>query len=140
MSPAGPHPRTLTVARIVGALLVLAAGGIHLFLVLTGAGGLLGVTFVLNFIAGLVLGVGMLVAPRRFLLAVTVLALLFMVASLVALALALTLTVGLLGVQPGWDYPLIRETAIIESIGVVVLVAATVIAWRDRRAGLTPRR
>lgn len=138
MSPAGSHPRTLTVARIVGALLVLAAGGIHLFLVLTGAGGLLGVTFVLNFIAGLVLGVGMLVAPRRFLLAVTVLALLFMVASLVALAL--TLTVGLLGVQPGWDYPLIRETAIIESIGVVVLVAATVIAWRDRRAGLTPRR
>lgn len=138
MSTAGSHPRTLTVARIVGALLVLAAGGIHLFLVLTGAGGLLGVTFVLNFIAGLVLGVGMLVAPRRFLLAVTVLALLFMVASLVALAL--TLTVGLLGVQPGWDYPLIRETAIIESIGVVVLVAATVIAWRDRRAGLTPRR
>lgn len=138
MSTAGPHPRTLTVARIVGALLVLAAGGIHLFLVLTGAGGLLGVTFVLNFIAGLVLGVGMLVVPRRFLLAVTVLALLFMVASLVALAL--TLTVGLLGVQPGWDYPLIRETAIIESIGVVVLVAATVIAWRDRRAGLTPRR
>lgn len=138
MSPAGPHPRTLTVARIVGALLVLAAGGIHLFLVLTGAGGLLGVTFVLNFIAGLALGIGMLVVPRRFLLAVTVLALLFMVASLVALAL--TLTVGLLGVQPGWDYPLIRETAIIESIGVVVLVAATVIAWRDRRAGLTPRR
>ena len=117
---------------------MLAAGGIHLFLVLTGAGGLLGVTFVLNFIAGLVLGVGMLVVPRRFLLAVTVLALLFMVASLVALAL--TLTVGLLGVQPGWDYPLIRETAIIESIGVVVLVAATVIAWRDWRAGLTPRR
>lgn len=138
MSTAGPHPRTMTVARFVGALLVLAAGGIHLFLVLTGAGGLLGVTFVLNFIAGLVLGVGMLVVPRRFLLAVTVLALLFMVASLVALAL--TLTVGLLGVQPGWDYPLIRETAIIESIGVVVLVAATVIAWRDWRAGLTPRR
>lgn len=138
MSTTGPHPRTVTVARIVGALFVLAAGGIHLFLVLTGAGGLLGVAFVLNFVAGLVLGVGMLAAPRRLLLAVTVLALLFMLASLVALAL--TLTVGLLGVQPDWDYPLIRETAIIEAIGAVVLVAATAIVWRDRRASVTPRR
>lgn len=132
-----PH-RTLTIARIIGAVFVLAAGGIHLFLVLTGAGGLLGVAFILNFVAGLVLGVGMLVAPRRFLLAATALSLLFMVASLVALAL--TLTVGLLGVQPGWDYPLIRETAIVESLGVVVLAVVTAIAWRDRRRPLTAPR
>lgn len=138
MSTTGPQQRTMTIARIASAVFLLAAGGIHLFLVLTGAGGVLGVAFVLNFVAGLVLGIGMLVVPRRFLLAVTVLSLLFMLASLVALAL--TLTVGLLGVQPGWDYPLIRETAIIEAIGAVVLVATTVIVWRARRGPLTARR
>lgn len=138
MSTTGPQQRTLTIARVASAVFLFAAGGIHLFLALTGAGGLLGVAFVLNFVAGLVLGIGMLVVPRRFLLVVTVLSLLFMLASLGALAL--TLTVGLLGVQPGWDYPLIRETAIIEAIVAVVLVATTVSVWRARRGPLTPPR
>jgi hypothetical protein len=124
--------------RIVSALVLLAAGGIHLFLVITGTGGLLGVAFVLNFVAGLMLGVGMLVIPRRFLLGVTVLGLLFMVASLGALVVALT--VGLFGIQTTWDYPLARETVIVESIGVVVLIVATVIVFRDRRAQLALRR
>lgn len=136
-STAAPN-RILTISRVAGALAVLAAGGIHLFLVIDGAGGLLGVAFVLNFVAGLVLAVGMLVVPRRFLLGVTVLGLLFMVASLGAIVI--TITVGLFGVQPDWDYPLIRETAIIESIGVVVLLIATVIALRDQRTRVTSRR
>lgn len=138
MSTPDTHHRTLLIVRILSALALLAAGGIHLFLVLTGTGGLLGVAFVLNFIAGLVLGVGMLVIPRRFLLGVTVLGLLFLLASLGALLVAMT--VGAFGVQPTWDYPLVRETVIVESIGVVVLVIATVIVFRDRRAQLTPRR
>jgi hypothetical protein len=137
MSTPDTHDRTLTIVRIAGALALLAAGGIHLFLVLTGTGGLLGVAFVLNFVAGLVLGIGMLVVPRRFLLGVTVLGLLFLVASLGALAVALT--VGLFGVQPTWDYPLVSETVIVESIGVVVLILAVVIVFRDRRAQLTRR-
>lgn len=138
MSTPHTHPRTMLILRIVSALALLAAGGIHLFLVITGTGGLLGVAFVLNVIAGLVLGVGMLVVPRRFLLGVTVLGLLFMVASLGALLVAMS--VGLFGVQPTWDYPLVRETVIVESIGLVVLVVATVIVFRDRRAQLAPRR
>lgn len=137
MSTPDTHDRTLTIARILSALALLAAGGIHLFLVITGTGGLLGVAFVLNFVAGLVLGVGMLVVPRRFLLGVTVLGLLFLLASLGALAIALT--VGLFGVQPTWDYPLVRETVVVESIGVVVLIVAGVIVFRDRRAQLTRR-
>lgn len=138
MSTPDTHHRTMMIVRIVSALALLAAGGIHLFLVFTGTGGLLGVAFVLNFIAGLVLAVGMLVVPRRFLLGVTVLGLLFMVASLGALLVALT--VGLFGIQSRWDYPLVPETVIVESIGVVVLVVATVIVFRDRRAQLTLRR
>jgi hypothetical protein len=134
MSTEDTRHRPMMIVRVVSALVLLAAGGIHLFLVLTGTGGLLGVAFVLNFIAGLVLGVGMLVVPRRFLLGVTVLGLLFMLASLGALLIAMT--VGLFGVQPTWDYPLVRETVIVESIGVVVLVIATVIVFRDRRAQL----
>jgi len=138
MSTTHAHDRALTFVRIVSAVMLLAAGGIHLFLVIGGAGGLLGVAFALNFVAGLVLGVGMLVVPRRFLLAVTALGLAFMVASLGAIIVSVT--VGLLGVQPDWDYPLIRETAIIEAIGVVVLVVALVFAYRERRARLTPGR
>lgn len=138
MSTTAAPNRILTISRVLSAVMLLAAGGIHLFLVIDGAGGLLGVAFVLNVIAGLVLGVGMLVAPRRFLLAVTMLGLLFMVASLGAIII--TITVGLFGVQPDWDYPLIRETAIIEAIGVVVLLIATAIAFRDRRAAITSRR
>lgn len=138
MSTTHAHDRALTISRIVSAVMLLAAGAIHLFLVIGGAGGLLGVGFALNFVAGLVLGVGMLVVPRRFLLAVTALGLAFMVASLGAIIVSVT--VGLLGVQPDWDYPLIRETAIIEAIGVVVLVVALVFAYRERRARLTPGR
>jgi hypothetical protein len=138
MSTTHAHDRALTISRIVSAVMLLAAGAIHLFLVIGGAGGLLGVAFALNFVAGLVLGIGMLVVPRRFLLAVTALGLAFMVASLGAIIVSIT--VGLLGVQPDWDYPLIRETAIIEAIGVVVLVVALAIAYRERRARLTPGR
>lgn len=138
MSTTHAHDRALTISRIVSAVMLLAAGGIHLFLVIDGAGGLLGVAFALNFVAGLALGVGTLVISRRFLLAVTALGLAFMAASLGAIIVSIT--VGLLGVQPDWDYPLIRETAIIESIGVVVLAVAAVIAYQERRTRLTPGR
>lgn len=124
----------LLITRIVSAVFLLAAGGIHLFLVVNGTGGILGVSFVLNFVAGAVLGIGMLVVPARFLLGVTVLGLLFMFASLSALVLALT--VGLFGIRSRWEYALVPETVVVESIGVVVLAVATVIVFRHRRAEL----
>ena len=122
------NQRLLWVLRIVSAVLLLAAGGIHLFLVVWGVGGILGVMFVLNGIAGIVLAIAMLVLRGRLLQWATVLSLLFMIASLLALILALT--VGLFGITETWDFMLVRETVIVESIGVVVLAVTTYVVLR----------
>src|SRR5262245_4747274 len=79
--------------QVLSAVLLLAMGGIHLYLVLQGFGGLVGVLFVLNALAGLVMAVAM-VAVRRHLVLASVLSLLLMAGTLLALVLALT--VGLL--------------------------------------------
>ena len=89
--------RSLMLWRVLSALLLLTMGGIHLYLVLTGFGGLLGVLFVLNAIGGVVLAIAMIAAPRRFLPVASVLSLLFMAGTLLALVLALT--VGLFGIR-----------------------------------------
>lgn len=118
------------VMRILSAILLAAAGGIHLFLVFDGVGGILGVFFVLNAIAGIVLAIAMLVTRGRLLQAVTVLALLFLIASLAALLLALT--VGLFGIRETWSFTLVPETVIVESIGIVVLAIASAMVLRTR--------
>jgi hypothetical protein len=48
--------------RVLSALLLLTMGGIHLYLVLTGFGGVLGMLFALNAIGGLVLAIAMIAA------------------------------------------------------------------------------
>ncbi|GAA3641888.1 hypothetical protein GCM10022200_27060 [Microbacterium awajiense] len=116
------------VLRILSALVLLAAGGIHLFLVFTGTGGVLGVMFVLNAIAGLVLAIAMLILRGRLLQLATVLSLLFLVATLLALVLALT--VGLFGIHTTWDMALVPETVIVEAIGIVVLAVTTAVVLR----------
>ena len=83
--------------QVISAVLLLVVGGIHLFLVLTGTGGVLGVLFVLNAIGAVVLAVAMILAPRRLLPLASVLSLLFMVGTLLALVIALT--VGLFGIR-----------------------------------------
>jgi hypothetical protein len=120
--------RVLWVLRILSALLLLAAGGIHLYLALNGVGGILGVAFILNFVAGLVLAVGMVSLRGRWLALTSLLGLLFLIATLGALLLALT--VGLFGITQTWDFTLVPETVIVESIGVVVLAVTTVLLWR----------
>ena len=117
--------------RILSALALLAMGGIHLFLVFDGVGGLLGVLFVLNAIGGLLLAIAMLVAPRRLLPVASVLSLLFMVGTLLALVLALT--VGLFGITETLDFTLVPTTLVVESIGTVVLLVTTALAFRARR-------
>ncbi|GGI48496.1 hypothetical protein SAMN04489721_1399 [Agromyces flavus] len=117
--------------RILSAIVLLVVGGIHLYLVFVGVGGLLGVLFVLNAIAGLVLAIGMLVLHGRLLGITTVLSLLFVIATLSALLLALT--VGLFGITETWDFTLVPETVVIESIGIVVLAVATVVVVRTPR-------
>ena len=120
--------RVLWVMRILSAVFLLAAGGIHVFLVFWGVGGILGVMFVLNGIAGIALAIGMLFLGGRWLQLATVLGLLFLIASLLALILALT--VGLFGITETWDFMLVPQTVIVESIGIVVLAVTTFLVFR----------
>lgn len=105
--------------RIASAILLIAIGGIHLFLVLVGAGGLLVVPFLLNGVAGIALAIGMAVLRGRLLLSATVLGLLFAVASLLALVLALT--VGLFGFHEHWTFLLVPQTVVVDALAIVVL-------------------
>jgi hypothetical protein len=121
--------------RIASAILLLAIGGIHLFLVLDGVGGILGVMFVLNGIAGVVLAAGMLLLRGRLLALDAVGGLLFAIASLLALLLALT--VGLFGIHEVWSFTLVPQTVVVDSVAIVVLAIATAVLVRpvvDRRA------
>ena len=111
--------------------MLLVAGGIHLYLVFNGVGGFLGVAFTLNAVAGLVLAIAMLVLRGRLLQVATVLSLLFLIATLLALVLALT--VGLFGITQTWDFTLVPQTVILESIGIVVLAITTVLVFRTPR-------
>ncbi len=119
------------IARILSAIVLIVIGGIHLFLVFDGVGGTLGVLFVLNAIAGIVLGIGMAAARGRLLKVTTVLGLLFTVASLLALVLALT--VGLFGITEVWTFTLVPETVVVDAIGVVVLAVTTISVVRGSR-------
>jgi hypothetical protein len=118
------------VMRIISAIVLFAIGGIHLFLVFDGVGGTLGVLFILNAIAGIVLGVGMLAARGRLLKVTTILGLLFAIASLLALVLALT--VGLFGITETWTFTLVPETVIVDAIAVVVLAITSAVTLRRR--------
>ncbi|MCU1524043.1 MAG: hypothetical protein JWO18_937 [Microbacteriaceae bacterium] len=122
----------LRVMRILSAIVLFAIGGIHLFLVFDGVGGVLGVLFILNAIAGIVLAIGMLALRGRLLKLAAVLSLLFTIASLLALVLALT--VGLFGITETWSFTLVPETVVIDAIGVVVLAVTLPVALRTRRA------
>jgi hypothetical protein len=114
--------------RILSAILLLAVGGIHLFLVFDGVGGTLGVLFVLNAVAGIVLAIAMLVLRGRLLKLATVLGLLFLIASLASLLLALT--VGLFGITEVWTFTLVPQTVVVDAIGVVVLAITTAVVFR----------
>ena len=122
--------RALWTMRILSAIALLAAGGIHFYLALNGVGGFLGVMFILNDVAGLVLAAGMLLLRGRLLQLVTVLSLLFLIATLGALVLALT--VGLFGIHQTWNFTLVPQTVIVESIGIVVLGITTAMVLRPQ--------
>ena len=124
--------RSPIVWRVLSAVLLLTMGGIHFYLVVTGFGGLLGVLFVLNAIGGVVLAIAMIAAPRRFLPLASVLSLLFMAGTLLALVLALT--VGLFGIHEQLGTELVPTTIIVESIGSIVLAVTTWLAFRMRRS------
>jgi hypothetical protein len=129
---AGSSQGVSRVLRILSAIVLLATGGIHLFLVVTGVGGILGVLFVLNAIAGVVLAVAVMALRGPLLKWAALLSLLFLAATLLALILALT--VGLFGITETWDFTLVPETVVVESIGIVVLAVFTGALFRRPRA------
>jgi hypothetical protein len=128
----GTSHRTLMAWRLLSAIALLAMGGIHLFLVFDGVGGLLGTLFVLNVIGALVLAIAVLVLRGRLLALATVLSLLFMVGTLLALVLALT--VGLFGIHEVLSFTLVPTTLVVESIGTVILAVTVALVLRSRQA------
>jgi hypothetical protein len=129
---AGRGQRSLIAWQLLSALFLLAMGGIHLYLAVTGVGGILGVLFTLNAVGALVLAIAMVVLRRGLLQLASVLSLLFIVGTLLALVLALT--VGLFGIRETLDGRLVPTTLVVESVGTVVLVVTTVLLFRPRRA------
>jgi hypothetical protein len=120
--------RSTIVWRAVSAVLLLAMGGIHLYLVLNGVGGVLGLLFELNAVGALVLAIAIVVLRRRPLLVASVLSLLFIVGTLLALVLALT--IGLFGIRETLDFQLVSTTLVVESIGTIILVVTTALVFR----------
>ncbi|MBN9170880.1 MAG: hypothetical protein J0I44_02880 [Microbacterium sp.] len=94
--------------------------------------GAIGVLRILGALAAIVLAVAVLITRGRLLAVAAVLGLLFLVATLLSLMLALT--VGLFGIRETWDFTLVPETVVIESIGIVVLAAFAVLVLRERRS------
>lgn len=123
--------RTPMLWQVLSAVGLLAMGGIHLYLVVfSGFSGLVGTLFILNAIGGLVLAIAILVAGR-FLPVVSVLSLLFMAGTL--LALVLSLTVGFLGVREQLGNELVVPTLVVEGLATIVLAVTTTLAFRMRR-------
>jgi hypothetical protein len=128
----GGGRRSLLAWRALSALFLLAMGGIHLYLVFYGVGGVLGTLFVLNSVGALVLAIAVVVLRDRLLLVACVLSLLFVLGTLLALVLALT--IGLFGIRETLDFQLVPTTLVVESIGTIVLAVTTALVFRLRRA------
>ena len=127
----GLGQRSLMAWQVLSALFLLAMGGIHLYLALTGVSGVLGVLFILNAVGALALAIAMVVLRRRLLLAACVLGLLFIGGTLLALVLAMT--VGLFGIGETLHGRLVPTTLVVESIGVIVLLVTTALVARRQR-------
>ena len=125
----GTSHRTVMAWRLLSGLMLLAMAGIHLYLIFYGVGGLLGKLFVLNVIGGVVLAVAVVAPPRRLAPLPTVLGLLFMVGTLLALVLALT--VGLFGIREVLSFTLVPTTLVVESIGSVILAITLAVELRS---------
>jgi hypothetical protein len=117
--------------QVLSALFLLAMGGIHLYLVLTAVGGVLGALFAVNAVGALVLAIAIVVLRQQALVVASVLSLLFTVGTLLALVLALTS--GLFGIRETLDFQPVPATLVVESIGTIVLVVTTVLVFRSQR-------
>jgi hypothetical protein len=128
----GRGQRSLMAWQVLSALFLLAMGGIHFYLALTGVSGMLGILFTLNAVGSLVLAVAMVVLRGRLLLVASVLSVLFIAGTLLSLVLALT--VGLFGIGETLHGRLVTTALVVESFGVVVLLVTIALMVRGRRA------
>lgn len=120
---ARPRVQAVTaVVRVLGAALLAAAGAIHLHLYDDGYRTIatIGPLFLLNAVVGIAGAAAMLVVPRRWLAWVAAAGGAFMLGSLGALFLSLT--VGLFGFVETAQAPFVGTTIVVESAGAVVLV------------------
>jgi hypothetical protein len=124
--------RSVFAWQVLSALLLLAMGGIHLYLKLQGVHGWLGWSFTLNAIGGLVLAIAMVVLRGRLLLLASVASTLFMVGTLLALVLALSPS-RLFGVRETLSYRPVPIALVVESIGTIVLVITTALVYQMQR-------
>ena len=131
-TPGGRGQRSSMAWQALSAIFLLAMGGIHLYLALTGVSGVLGILFILNAVGALALAIAMVVLRGRLLLVAGALSVLFMAGTLLALVLALT--VGLFGIGETLHGRLVPIALIVESVGVVVLLVTIALLIRRRRA------
>jgi hypothetical protein len=115
-----PLPVTLAV-RLIGAALLLASGGIHLYLWQNGYADIsvIGPSFMADVVLSGLAALAVLAAPPRWLPWICALAGLFELGSLGALLLSLT--VGLFGFFEAWSAQLVVQTIVVEAAGFVVL-------------------
>jgi len=118
--PAAPLSVTLPV-RLIGAALLLATGGIHLYLWQTGYKDvhLIGPMFLANVVLAVGAALLVLLTPQRWLAWACLLAGLLEIGTLGALLLSLT--VGLFGFFEAWSAPLVTPTILVEAAGFLVL-------------------
>jgi hypothetical protein len=116
--------------RLVGAALLAAMGGIHLYLYLDGYRSVatIGPLFLLNAVLGGVAAIAVLATPRRWLGWVSLAGAALEAGTLGALLLSLT--VGLFGFHETTKAPLITTTILVELAGAIVLL---VFALREFR-------
>jgi len=134
MSSTANRTLVLLVLRVVGALLLVAAGAIHRYLWSSGYDSIawIGPLFLVNAIAAFVLAVAVLVTPRRWVFWPAGAGALLQIGTLGGLVLAST--VGLFGFVESSAASYYWESVVVESAGFVVLAALAVLCRPVRRS------
>jgi len=133
MNPTANQSPVVLGLRVVGTLLLLAAGAIHLYLWSTGYDSIdwIGPLFLLNAIGAFVLAVAVLVTPRRLLFWPAGAGALLQIGTLGGLFLSST--VGLFGFVESSAASYYWDSVIVESAGFLVLAALAGICRPVRR-------
>ena len=136
MSSTANRTVAVFVLRVVGALLLVAAGAIHLYLWSTGYDSIdwIGPLFLVNAVAGFVLAAAVLAAPRRLLFWPAGAGALLQIGTLGGLVLAST--VGLFGFVESTAASYYWESVIVESVGFLALVVLAALCRPGRRSAV----